>query len=374
MSLVSRIFIKFKIILLQNILSISIIIIWFSVNFLIFYLLKSDLSSALRILFYFREPDTSYELFYANFTEFIIFGLVIASVTTELFKKYHHEDTCRKLAKSFSNHIVIIGYNHIGKRITDFLKDLGEDVVVVEKRSEVLQDLIDKEEPVILADALIGSTLIDAGVDKAKAVLIMSDNLEVQLVLNANVRQLNRKCALVCRVFQDDIGDLIAKTYNAKIISTSKFASEVIFEKITRHNYKNVLLIGLNHITARLMARLNNLPHVTYHLIEENEETIEDYSVDPDKIFIGDPKDGDLLKKVEIERVEYVFNAISDIPENILVIKRVREFNKTCKILARFFNDDVAEILEKPPFSVKVISSSKYTLHLMEKRGFLDFK
>ncbi len=368
----SKIYIKLKSILIQNSYVFIILILWFLCNYIAFLILTNDFIEAFFILFFFKNHPSMYGNFYANFSEFIIFGLVFSLVTIDLFRKYNPADTCRKLAMSHSNHVVIIGYNHIGQRIADFLKEKGESVVIIERKKEIIQNLIDNEEAVVNGDALNFEVLLDAGIDKAKAVLIMSDNLEVLMVITAHVRQLNKRCKLVCRVFEDDIGELISKTYNAEIISTSKFTAEIIIAKIIKNHYKNILLIGMNNITARLMKRLENLTYINFCLIEENEELIEDYSFWRDNIVVGDPKDHQILNKVGIENVDFIFNSIPVVTESILIIRRIREINKNCKIYARFFNDNVAELLEKHPFSTKVISSSKYTLNVIEKKGLLN--
>ncbi|MFX0056731.1 MAG: NAD-binding protein [Candidatus Hodarchaeota archaeon] len=372
-SIGSRKIIKLKSVIKQNSLAFSVVLIWFLGNFLFFILVTLDFPETMLILFYFKAHESLYGNFYANFSEFIIFGVLFSLITIDLFRKYNPVDTCRKLAKSYSNHVVIIGYNHIGQRVAEYLKEIGEHCVIIEKRKEVIQDLIENEQPVINDDALNLDTLFDAGVDKAKAVMIMSDNLEVQFVLNAEVRQINKSCKLICRIFEDDISDLIMKTYNAKIISTSKFAADIIYEKIIKRRYRKILLIGMNHITARLIEKFRTMPNIEYQVIEENEEHIEDIALDMEPIIIGDPKDYTLLKKIKVEDFDYIINLIPNVTESILIIKRIREFNKSCKILARFFNDSVAEILEKAPFNTKVISSSKYTLKNMIKRGLMQF-
>jgi len=369
----SKKFIKFKSVLKQNSFAFLIVLFWFVGSYIYFVYETTDFIEALLILFYFINHESLFGNFYANFTEFIIFGLVFSLITIDLFRKYNPVDTCRKLSRNYTNHVVIIGYNHIGQRIAHYLRKKGIPLVIIEKKKEIVQDLIDKEEPVINDDALSLDTLRDAGVEKAKAVFILSDNLEVQFVLNADIRQLNRNCLLICRVFEDDIGDLIAKTYGAKIISTSKFASEIIFEKIVKKNYRNILLIGMTHITARLIEKLKVKPYIKYKVIEEDEEFIEKFAIDKDKIMIGDPKDYSMLKAINIDEFDYVFNSIPVVTDSILIVKRIRELNKHCKILARFFNDSVAEILEKHPFNTKVISSSKYTLKIMLKKGLLQF-
>lgn len=314
-----------------------------------------------------------YGNFYASFTEFIIFGLIFSLITIDLFRKYNPADTSRELARSCDDHVVIIGYNHIGKRIASYIKENTDyDVVIIEKREDLVKDLIESELAVINDDALKIETLKDASVDKARAIYVMSDNLEVQLVVNSNIRELNKYCKLVCRVFEDDIGDLIAKTYNAIVLSTSKFASEIIFKKLSKHNYKKILLIGLNHISLRLIEEFKKRGNIDYYVIEEDEEKIEQLMIPKETIIIGDPKEEIMLSKANILDRDFVVNTISDVTDIILITRKIRELNSKCKIISRFFLDSVAEVLERPPFRSKVISCSKQTLKTMIKEGVLD--
>lgn len=369
----SRKLIKIKKVLRQNYIAFLIVIFWFLGNFIYFSIKTSDLYEALLIIFYFKNHLSLYGNFYESFTEFIIFGLIFSLITIDLFRKYNPADTCRELARFCDNHVVIIGYNHIGKRIADYIsKNTKYDVVVIEKKEELVKDLIENEQAVLYDDALKMETLEDANIEKARAVFVMSDNLEVQLVVNANVRELNKRCKLICRVFEDDIGDLISKTYNAKVLSTSKFASEMIFKKITKRNYQNILLIGLNHISLRLIEKIKQLGNINYFIIEEDEEKIEELMVSKETIIIGDPKEAAILNKANIQEIDYVINTISDVTDTILITRKIRELNSICKIISRFFLESVAEVLERPPFRSKVISYSKQTLKIMIKEGLLD--
>ncbi|MFX1496609.1 MAG: NAD-binding protein [Promethearchaeota archaeon] len=348
-------------------------IFWFLGNFIYFSIKTSSSYEALLIIFYFKHYSSLYGNFYASFTEFIIFGLIFSLITIDLFRKYNPADTSRELARFCDNHVVIIGYNHVGKRIVDYFHENTDyDVVIIEKRENLVKDLIENELAVINDDALKIETLKDASIEKARAVYVMSDNLEVQLVVNANIRELNKYCKLVCRVFEDDIGDLIAKTYNAIVISTSKFASEIIFKKISKHNYKKILLIGLDHIALRLIEKIKQRGNIDYYIIEEDEEKIEQLMIPKETIIIGDPKEELILGRANVLERDCIINTISDVTDIILITRKIRELNSKCKIFSRFFLDSVAEVLERPPFRSKVISSSKQTLKIMTKEGILD--
>ena len=215
-------------------------------------------------------------------------------------------------------------------------------------------------------------TLIDAGIDKAKAVFITSGEFEVQMVVSHEVRRLNHFCELVSRIFHDDIAEIISKTYNSKIISTSKYASDIIFDKIHKSGYKNLLIIGLNHISYRLINKFKDKSYIKYKLIEEDEEIIEDLMVEDTNIIRGDCKDLSILQQANIEEIDCVVILSPDVKNSILITKRIRDLNRGCKIISRFFFEEIANILEKSPFRSEVISSSKRTLEIMIEKGMFE--
>jgi Trk K+ transport system NAD-binding subunit len=331
---------------------------------------------SLLILFYFKESPTLWGSFYSSMTEFLIFGLVFSLITIELFRKYNPIEACRKFASVLNDHVIIIGYNHLGQRVANYYRNRGIDFIIIDKDQNAVQDLIDMEDPVIVDDGLSPQALLDAGVDDARAVFIMSDHLELLMVACSNVRHRNRDCKLTCRVFEDDIAEVIANTFNAETISTSKYAANIILEDIKKGRYKDILLIGMNHINIRLLNEIKReFSNINYCLIEENEELVEELLEEKDtEVIIGDPKEYITLRKIPIKDMDLVINTLPNTANSILITKRIRDLNKNCKVISRFFLDEVAEVMTEEPFNAKVISSSKFTVERMKKNGLLELK
>ncbi|MBD3254003.1 MAG: hypothetical protein GF383_02870 [Candidatus Lokiarchaeota archaeon] len=374
--MISRVLTKIKFLVKQNLFAFLIIGLWFLCNYVYFYLLTSSYFESVYILFYFKENDSLWGTFYANFTEFIIFGLIFSLITIDLFRKYNPEETCRDIAHKLEDHAIIIGYNHLGQRLANFFDKIGVKFVIIESEKKYIEELINDEKPVIHDDVRKMDTLNDANIQKARAVYITSDNLEVLLVGCAHIRMVNRSCKLVCRVFHDDIADLISTTYKATTISTSKYASNRLINKIESENFQNLLIIGLNHISYRISKKLEKyFPNIRFHIIEEDEEIIEDILLEnQEHLIIGDPKDRSILEKVDIQKIDCVINVTTQaVQSTLLITKRIRELNPKCKIITRLFLDSIAEILENPPFNSQVMSSSKDTLDYMKKKRLLNF-
>jgi hypothetical protein len=55
----------------------------------------------------------------------------------------------------------------------------------------------------------------------------------------------------------------------------------------------------------------------------------------------------------------------------MVIADRVRDVNKSSRIVARAYHDDAAELLAKSPFSCDVISTSRHAVTLLADAGAL---
>ncbi len=373
--MVSKKIIKLATLLRQNIFAFFIVILWFLINYLGFLAILADPFEALTVLFFFTHLETPYGNFYMTYSDFVIFGILFSLITIELFRKYNPEDTCRKYARKFSDHAIIIGYNHLGKRIAKYLEELDKKCVIIEIDQNKIQDLIDKEDAVIHDDALLKTTLIDAGIEQAKAVYVLSDNLELQMVVNHHVRRMNETCKLILRIYEDDIAEIFEPLYNAGTISTSKNAAKYLLNEIKEKNFERILITGVNHITARIINHITEFLHsVQLIIIEENEDKVKNLLINKSlQVIDSDLGELDPFKQIELKKVDCVINMNSDISICLRLTKKIRDFNPHCKIFNRFFLDNVASVLEDPPFNSEIISSSKFTIEYMKNNAMLSF-
>ncbi|MFX1486556.1 MAG: NAD-binding protein [Promethearchaeota archaeon] len=367
--------VKFKILLRHNWFAIAIIALWFVVNFFVFYIWTGfNLAEALLITFYFVEMQTYYGSFYLVLSGFVVFGILFSFITTELYRKYNPKETCLILARAMNDHIIIVGCSHLGQRIREFLVENSKKYVVVEEDEELVSDLIEEEEPIVTGK-LDTDLLKDARIERAKLVFITKRDLETQIVAAGLIRDLNKECRIICRLFDDSIADVIEKTYQCQVISTSRFAAEYILSEHILDDtgtpvVKNILIIGCTNTARRLIRKLKNRK-IKYTLIERDREKAEDL-LDREPVIIGDAKDEVTLELAGTNAVDMVMIFIDTVDQLLVIADKVREINKECKLICRFFHEEVAEILEKPPFNARIISTSLHTLEKMIKEGVFN--
>jgi voltage-gated potassium channel len=108
----------------------------------------------------------------------------------------------KKLEKAINrlkDHYIVCGYGRIGTYICNEFKDEGLPFVVIEREEKVIQSMEEQGLVYIRGDATDEKTLIDAGVERAKALITAvasdADNLYITLTargLNPNIHILSR--------------------------------------------------------------------------------------------------------------------------------------------------------------------------------------
>ncbi len=364
--------IKTKILLKQNFTLLISIFLWYLLNFIIiFFLTEGNFLETLSIVFYFQVLPGPYGIVYPELSELLIFGIILTFIITEFYRKYNPQQTALEEARSMRDHTIIIGYKHLGKQIRNYLVANNEGCVVIEPDEDLVRDLLDEECPVIIREAYDVDVLKDASVQYAKMVFITKNDLDTLIVATHKIRALNKRCKIVCRCFDDSVAEIIEKTFNCRTISTSKYASEFILKEIQAKNVKKSIIIGYNRIAERLIARFKN-QGINYKIIERDRDRIEDI-IDVEPVIVGDAKDIDNLKEVGIENTDLVIALVDRADEVVVIADKVRDLNKNCVLICRFFHEHVGEILGKPPFNAIVISRSKHALDLLINEGIFNF-
>lgn len=121
------------------------------------------------------------------------------------------------------DHVVVVGVGKVGYRVVRQLVALGEDVVGVDKNAEgaLVAELQDLGVQVIHGDAQLRRTLEHAGVARARAVILVTDNDLVNLDAALTARQIRPDVPVVMRLFDDTLASKVATTFNIPAISTS---------------------------------------------------------------------------------------------------------------------------------------------------------
>ncbi|HVH46985.1 MAG TPA: NAD-binding protein [Labilithrix sp.] len=349
-SRVQKLAVRLRLALRQNRAAIVFVLVWLSLNAVVFaraFRMKA-VDGALVAACITKMPG-GWPGVYQVFTEVVVFGVVASVVLTNVTRKYRPEETCRELASRSRGHVVVVGWSNLGSRIWELTTAAGKIAVVVEENGALVAPLVRDEEPVVIGSVRERGVLEAAGVARARVVVIATDDLEAAAVACRLVRELNADCELVVRCADDDVGSLLARTYRARALSTSRLAGSFVQAHAVKLRAKKVVVFGKNNVGARAAEALLEKRIAVTHV---------DATSDPAEIAAAGVAEADLVVLCD-----------DDLGDNLVRVDRIRDLNKRARIVCRAFHEDAAEILTRSPFDCIVLSTSRYAADSLARSG-----
>lgn len=162
------------------------------------------------------------------------------------------------LASTYSGHIIVCGLGHVGFRVAKQLVDFGQEVVGIEKdpRSPFLDRIYRMGVPVILGEANDPEILEQAGVKRAQAVVVATNNDLLNLDIAMHVRELNPNARLVLRLFDAELAERVGRALgirmvlSASAIAAPAFATAALHEGVTHSFFLEGELLNLSEVVV----------------------------------------------------------------------------------------------------------------------------
>jgi len=226
------VWIRIALFLRQSRWGLALLAVWFGMGTILFHHFEHlPLSEAFLNAVYLRVQPGSLWILYSFWGQCVLFGIVISIFILQAMQRYNPEEGCRMLASEMKDHVIIIGRGHLGGHLVDHLRETARPYVLVEKDSMAVDDLIRAGEPVIVDDAKEESTLIEAGVDRARLIVITSNVIETALLVTKRARERNKKATIIVRCYMDEFTEILESLGANEVISSSKSA----FNEIATH-------------------------------------------------------------------------------------------------------------------------------------------
>lgn len=133
------------------------------------------------------------------------------------------------VASTLNKHTVLVGLGHLGYRIVDKLLNLDNDVVVIEMdpQADLLSTVQSRNVPVIQDDGKHLSTLEAAGINKAKTIILCTQNDSVNLQIALKARSINPKINVVIRIFDEDFAASLHDQFGFTALSATEMAAPI---------------------------------------------------------------------------------------------------------------------------------------------------
>ncbi len=171
-------------------------------------------------LFYFFMPLIGLVLLALGLTDF---GILFFN------RRQRTKEWEMAVASTFNYHTVLVGLGHLGFRVAKELHELDQEVVAIEWKPE--EELIARAQaigiPVVPGDARREEILTGVGVQKARALVICTQNDNVNLQIAFKARKLNPDINVVIRIFDDDFAQTIQEQFGFRAMSATGMSAPI---------------------------------------------------------------------------------------------------------------------------------------------------
>lgn len=144
-------------------------------------------------------------------------------------RKSRNKEWEMAVASTLRNHIILVGLGHLGYRVALKLHEMGESLVVIDFKSEA--DTISSVKqlgiPVINDNATRPAILESANIQKARTIIMASQNDAMNLQIALKARTLNPNIQVVIRIFDDDFAHALQEQFSFIALSATEMAAPV---------------------------------------------------------------------------------------------------------------------------------------------------
>ena len=160
----------------------------------------------------FREakPLSEAGMIFTSAYIFLNFGLVAYVVSYaaryvfdgELQNEYRNYSNS-KILKKMKDHVIVCGYGRNGSRAATELRSSKEKCVVIEHDANITEELKHSVDAIVRGDASDEQSLINAGIEHAKAIIITLPNDADNVYITLAARELNSGINIISRASQE---------------------------------------------------------------------------------------------------------------------------------------------------------------------------
>ncbi len=241
------------------------------------------------------------------------FGLIITVVTMAIEEITTGAKVKRMISKA-KNHFVLCGHGRVGSAVFKELRKRNHKAIIIEKNRKIVETLW--EDPEILAipgDATDEKLLLDAGIKRARGIIITTGDDADNLFITLTAKDLNPDIWAVVRVGKSENVKRLQHAGADRVILPEVSGGEDIYfaaieptmMKITeKHDVENIIE-DIRKETEIILKHGCTLENIEYHLPEFREplkRKIEISKIEELNRFLSSLK-RDIAKKMSLERI-----------------------------------------------------------------------
>ncbi len=312
---------------------------------------------------------------------FTLIIMVVSMTVEDITSGARH----RRMLKAVKNHFVLCGYGRVGSAVHKELIKRNQKVVIIEKDSKIVEKEL-WDDPDVLAipgDATDENVMKDAGIDRARGVIITTGEDVDNLFITLTAREIHPEIWIVTRASKKvNIKRLYRSGANKVISPESSGAEDIYFAAIQPTIMKITEMHDVKDIRKESEIILKHgctLENIEYHLPEFREplaRKIGITKIDQLDRFL-DSLDKDPKRKKSLERI---YESVSGIhshwisgPDKETLEKVAKELKKEGYLLGVDLNEEqIKEVARKYGRLVEVVI--KPEIKITESHDVLDIR
>ena len=340
------------------------ILVWFGGGFLFHWFMYSSIASLTDIFlatFFMKDfgADNTFEIFYQIFGTIIISQGIFTVIIERSTSRINPRLTAEKIAKNMDKHVVIIGWSHLALRIIEYMNEKGIKYVMIEENEELVQDLLESGDIVVIRNPLLPETLELVNIKECREVFLVNNNVKQAIILVKRIREINEKCPIHCRIFDERLKKLI-KGFDVNIFSSTKWTFERIKSWFVNKSGL-VIIVGWNNFSRRLVNYFESIGR-EYFVVEFERDELDIEEVEDllsIKLIIGSATSKKILTQARIyDCTQLIITLKEDVNEILEIVQNVKNLTLKPEIISRAYDDEIAEVLEV--LNVKTFSTSYF--------------
>ncbi len=191
-----------------------------------------------------------------------VFGLILIGegivrlALLMVSRREGEKEWMKVMASTYDDHVILCGLGHLGIRVLEQLVEGGVPVVVLEKSpsGQFIQTAKAMDVPVLIRNMRDDEALIEAGVTRAAAILICTNDDMANLEVALDSRRLNPRIRVVMRLFEQQLASKIAAGLNVDAaFSSSSLAAPLVAALSVRTKVLSTTMIGgVPHVVSEV--------------------------------------------------------------------------------------------------------------------------
>ncbi|NHJ47529.1 MAG: hypothetical protein FK733_07065 [Asgard group archaeon] len=362
----------------QFLLPFIIFLLFWIAGFITFYVIERDSKSffdifLISIAIRASEGSPTFYNFYQFLWPLLFELLILTFILTTLQELYGYNPLykARKAASHKRNHTVVLGYNHLGERIVEYLREHKKPYSIVEIEQDKIEDLINFDQPVVVGDYTDKDVMSLAGVHKCKEVICVTTDLRRALIAAEKVREINKTCDLYMRVFNDHFRDFLkGEPWNAFTFSISKWTMESVKEWSDDIKEKDeIVVLGNDTIVMRIVEFYGRDLKCKVYLIDPEIDP-EIYNDLPNVLAYQEKIQflANLEERCDMNTLKQLYlcwNTEELFSDAILLTVAIKKRYPNIDLFVRMFDEELAQIAKT--IEATTFSTSAYAFQMLQQ-------